>query len=141
MSCLSYRFAWYSRCSQCWLTSGMLHDNQTGWPSLRLKAYNARIFLMFLKAALQAAKSARETQGLPEDAELSYAAVAAKALCSWFALVERTGRYLTPEQAADQESAGLLFLRCYAALAWIATSPGIRRWRVITKAHAPAQIP
>ena len=118
----------------------MLHDNQTGWPSLKLKAYNARIFLMFVKAALQAAKSAREAQGLEEDAELSYAVMAAKALCSWFALVERTGRYLTPEQASDQETAGLVFLRCYAFLALFAASHGIRRWHVITKLHVSVQI-
>ncbi|CAE7221918.1 unnamed protein product [Symbiodinium sp. CCMP2592] len=122
-------------CSQCWLTTGMLHDNQTGWPSLKLKAYNARIFLMFVRAALQAAKSAREAQGLEEDAELSYAVMAAKALCSWFALVERAGRYLTPEQAAEQETAGLVFLRCYTFLARLAASQSIRRWHVITKFH------
>ena len=121
------------RCSQCWLTSGMLHDDSTGWPALRLKAYNGRIFLLYVRTALQACSKCPEQQG---NQELALACLAAQALCLFFSLSERAGRYLNAVQSRELHSAGTTFLRCYTALARMAALAGVRRWHLLPKMHA-----
>ena len=121
------------RCSQCWLTSGMLHDDATGWPALRLKAYNGRIFLLYVRTALQACSKRPEQGG---NQEIALACIAAQALSLFFSLSERAGRYLNASQSQEIHSAGLTFLRCYTSLARMAAVAGVRRWHLLPKMHA-----
>ena len=113
----------------------MLHEGSVGYPSLRLKAYNDRVFVLFLKAALETARDDHKAKGL-ECWELAMASAAAAAVCAWFSWTERCSRYLKEEDAAKIEEYGCMYLRCYAELARHAAMMNIRRWRMTPKMHA-----
>ena len=124
------------RCSQCWLSSGMLHDDSTGWPALRLKAYNGRVFLLYVRTALHACKKQSAGLQATEMQEITLAALAADSLCLFFSLTEQADRYLSEEESQSIHKAGMVFLRCYTSLAKLAASMGVRRWHLLPKMHA-----
>lgn len=116
--------------SQPHFTGGMIsHDP---YPSFNLKAWNIRIFLIFLEICLVTAVGM-----FPNNVELQLAAGAATSLAVWFDRTERYGRYLTEEQASIICSAGLRFVGLYEHLAIHTVRLQVARFKVIPKIHAP----
>ena len=115
--------------SQPHFTMGMIsHDP---YPSLNLKAFNGRVFLIFLELCLTTALSDH-----PNNEELQLAARCATCLAVWFDRTERCGRYLTEEEASLICSAGLRFVGCYEAAARFAIRAQVARFKVVPKLHA-----
>ena len=77
------------RHSQNFFTTGLVsHDN--GYPSLTCKAYNGRVFLVFLTTCLGAFLNQ-----IGDDQEVTLAFSTSKPICVRFDRIERYGRYLT----------------------------------------------
>ena len=77
------------RHSQNFFTTGLVsHDN--GYPSLTCKAYNGRVFLVFLTTCPDALLNQ-----IGDDQEVTLAFSTSKATCVSFDRIERYGRYLT----------------------------------------------
>ena len=102
------------------------------FPSFNLKAWNIRVFLIFLEICLTTAVTM-----VPNNVELQLAATAATCLAVWFDRTERCGRYLTAEEASTICTAGLRFIGYYEALAVHGLRVQVVRFKVIPKCHAP----
>ena len=104
------------RHSQGYLTVGMLHAE--GFPCLTIKAWNGRLFLIFLDICLSSQIDTLKQAGQQPGVELLHASLVTRCLCSWFDKVERCGRYLDPQDANDIMNIGKTFLMVYQKLAW-----------------------
>ena len=100
------------------------------FPLLALKAFNGRIFVMFLERCLEILKRGDETR------EVFAAHAACVAICCWFDHVERAPRYLSDEQVTGITKAGTTFLRAIELLARIGVAEQKARWKLLPKAHA-----
>ena len=104
------------------------------FPLLPLKAFNGRIFVMFLERCLGVLK--QRDGGL----EVRIAHAACTAICCWFDRCERAPRFLSDEQASGIAESGTAFLKCLEILARIGVSEGKLRWKLLPKAHAALMI-
>ena len=115
--------------SQGPLTGGLLQEDP--YPSLNLKAWNGRVFLIFLDLCIALlAKSVAL-----DDSEPHLASLACSSLCTWFDRTERVGRYLTSAQAGEIAGAGRATLEAYETLAHHAQSMNVVRWKTVPKMH------
>ena len=103
------------------------------YPSLNLKAWNGRIFLVFLELCISLL--AQSSSG--DDREVHLASLACSCLSTWFDKTERAGRYLTASQAAEMAAAGRTFLDAYEKLAHCAKLMSLTRWKAVPKLHVP----
>lgn len=126
------------RHSQGYLTVGMLHADN--FPCLTVKAWNGRLLLIFLDRCLEAKLASLRTSGAQPDVEILNASVATRALCKWFDLVERSGRFLEQSAADDIFRTGMLFLAVYERLALHSCAAGGRRWKYLAKLHVFAHL-
>ena len=100
------------------------------FPLLALKAFNGRIFVMFLERCVDILKQRDEAKEIPA------AHAACVAVCCWFDRVERAPRYLSDEQVNGITKAGNTFLRALELLARIGIAEQRARWKLLPKAHA-----
>ncbi|CAE7207120.1 unnamed protein product, partial [Symbiodinium sp. CCMP2456] len=114
--------------SQNHLTAGMI--TRDPYPSLNLKAWNGRVFVVFLEICLNAAVAMYD-----DDRELELAAAAATCIAVWFDRSERASRYLTESEADTICEAGLKFIAYYEALARHCIHADVARFKVIPKLH------
>ena len=130
------------RHSICTITVGMLRDRSSDagdHPCLTLKAWNTRVFAIYLDVCLQQQLAADKAAG-HSDVELLLAAVASRALVLWFLDQEKAhNRFLTPEQASCIAGHGWKYLETLAALATWATSRSVLRWKILPKHHEPGK--
>lgn len=117
------------RHSQNFFTTGLVsHDN--GYPYLTCKAYNGRVFLVFLTTCLDAL-----LQQIGDNQEVTLAFSTSKAMCVSFDRIERYGRYLTNSEARDLHDALMGTVYGYQKLALLSIRQGISRWKFIPKLH------
>lgn len=111
----------------------MLHAE--GFPCLTIKAYNGRLFVIFMDICLSAHIDKIKQSGQHPSTEVLNASVAIRSLCSWFDKVERCGRYLDPHDADEIMKVGMAFLMAYQRLAWMSVIEKIGRWKYLPKLH------
>ncbi len=121
------------RHSQGYLTAGMLHAE--GFPCLTIKAWNGRLFLIFLDVCLSAQIDVLKQASQQPSMELLHASVVTRSLCAWFDKVERCGRYLDPQDADEIMNIGNTFLMTYQGLAWASVIEKTGRWKFLPKLH------
>ena len=100
-----------------------------GYPSLTAKAFNGRLFVVFLTTCLEAL-AARNP-----DLEIRLALTACKAMCMLFDRMERAPRYLNARQAAEIYKAGLMFMAAYDKLARLNSVRRVQRFKLLPKLH------
>ncbi|CAK9092323.1 Uncharacterized protein SCF082_LOCUS43581 [Durusdinium trenchii] len=115
--------------SQGYITQGVL-SVANGYPSLTCKAYNGRLMLIFLDRCCHTC-----LEDHPRDVELVNACVGIRALCGWFDMLERAGRYLDLNQRAGLYMVGRKFVATVERLALIALLQGHQRWKLQPKLH------
>lgn len=116
------------RHSQGFFTTGLV-TSDNGYPSLSCKAYNGRVWLVFMVTCLH---SAVLTTNNPEM-RLAYSTC--KALSVYFDRLERCPRYLNDAQARSQYDSMMQFVSGYHKLATLSLSLGQSRWKLIPKLH------
>lgn len=100
-----------------------------GFPALTCKAYNGRLFLVYLTTCLSSLSQSTN------DVEVRLALAACRGLCVFFDRIERAGRYLTREQSLEIYSATRMFVLSYDRLARLCVSRGAQRFKLIPKIH------
>ena len=109
------------------MTGLVTHDN--GYPSLSCKAYNGRVFLLFLLVCLESLCTS------VRDRELDLAISTCKALAVFFDRVERAGRYLSEEEARGQCESCWGFIKGYYKLADLNVQRNVSRFKLLPKLH------
>lgn len=111
----------------------MLHAD--AFPCLTLKAYNGRVFAIFLEVCLESQIQSLRRNNLLVDVELLNASVALKALCAWFDILERSPRFMNQADADSTFGFGMKFVKTYERLAILSVMRNSRRWKFIPKLH------
>ena len=118
------------RHSQGFFGGGLLnHDD--GFPSLTCKAFNGRLFLVFLTTCL---KTLCEQMDNP-DLEIRLALAACNAMCVFFDRMERSKRYLTPQEGDDLYTAAFTYTQAVEKLATLNVQRKVQRFKLIPKNH------
>ena len=104
-------------------------NSDDGFPSLTCKAYNGRLFLVFLTTCLSALRERSD------DLEVRLALTACRSFCVFFDRIERCGRYLSPNEGREIKGAIRTFLTAYESLARLNVAKGIQRFKLIPKMH------
>ena len=118
------------------MTGGLLAWEGGAYPSLNLKAYNGRLFVMFFEIVLRRLVSDESLQ--IDDMlrkELELASGATTALAMFFHVMECSGRYLKEEQAASMEQACCTYLDLSNILALHSIKRLTPRWKAVPKHH------
>ena len=122
------------------LTPGMLRDRTAESGShacLTLKAWNTRVFLVFLDHVFQEHLANHDGAN---DVELLLAAASTKSLTLWFLEQETANRrFLSAAEARSIAGHGMEYLGFIEALARCATQNGILRWKLLPKHHEHQQ--
>ena len=105
-------------------------SRDSGYPALSAKAYNGRVFLVFLTVCVETLIT--RTGG---DEELSLALSTCKAFSVIFDRMERAGRYLTDLQARELHDAFMHTVCGYQKLALLCLRKGISRFKIVPKIH------
>ena len=120
----------FLRHSQGFFGVGLLHHDD-GFPSLTCKAFNGRLFLVFLTACL---KTLSDNLGNP-DLEIRLALAACNAMCVFFDRMERSKRYLTPQEGDELYGAAVTFTQAVEKLATLNVRRKVQRFKLIPKHH------
>jgi hypothetical protein len=118
------------------------------YPTLTLKAWAGRVFVVFLSVCLSELE--QQTRGMVDAAaqpeiraqrlEVELANSALQCICLFFAKSEEAPRLLSESQSGQIATSAQEFLRVYEALARLARGPLNRgRWKIIPKCHAAWQ--
>ena len=106
---------------------------------LTLKAWNTRVFLVFLDHVFQEYLASHPHESA-NDVELLLAASATKSLTLWFFEQEAADRrFLSLAEAQSIAGHGMRYLGFVEALARFATANGILRWKLLPKHHEHQQ--
>ena len=116
----------------------MLHSES--FPCLTIKAWNGRLLLIFVDRCLETQIKNEKGQSQRVDVELLNAAIATRALCRWFDLIERSPRFLKQHVADEIFKAGMLFLATYNRLALHSVIQKGFRWKFLAKLHPFAHL-
>lgn len=117
------------RHSQGFMHPGLL-NTADGYPTLCVKAFNGRLLLIFVDSCLHS------LEDLTRTAEIVNACVAARALRSWFDLVERSPRFLDRDAQVELHGLAMKFVFVLERLAVVALRANKSRWRLQPKLHA-----
>ena len=119
------------RHSQPYITSGLL-NTADGYPTMTCKAFNGRLMLIFLDRCIHDLRGQNQNG---DDPEIANACVAARALCGWFDLLERSPRYLSQIQRIGLYNFGVKFVDTLNRLAVLALLSNTSRWKIQPKLH------
>ncbi|CAE7254992.1 unnamed protein product [Symbiodinium sp. CCMP2592] len=122
--------------SQATMTSGMLGFEGGAYPSLNLKAWNSRLFVVFFEVVLKELV-ARDTAAGNEllCKELKLASAATTAMCAFLAGMEASPRYMSDEQCRYLHESMQSFLELYEVLIATSLARGTARWKAVPKHH------
>ena len=115
----------------------MLGYEGGAFPSLNLKAWNTRLFVVFFEIVL---RELLDTAAGADDEllckELKVASAATTAMCAFLHCMESSPRYLSGEQAGEMRESMQTFLNLYEVLIATSQSRGTARWKAVPKHHA-----
>ena len=126
-----------ARHSQATLTSGMLGFEGGAYPSLNLKAWNSRLFVVYFEIVLR--ELVDSGAGADEELlhkELKLASAATTAMCAFLHGMESSPRYLTDEQCRFMHDSMQAFLELYEVLIGTSNARGTARWKAVPKHHS-----
>ncbi|CAE7296075.1 unnamed protein product, partial [Symbiodinium microadriaticum] len=127
----------FKRHSQATLTSGMLGFEGGAYPSLNLKAWNSRLFVVYFEIVLR--ELVDSGAGADEELlhkELKLASAATTAMCAFLHGMESSPRYLTDEQCRFMHDSMQAFLELYEVLIGTSNARGTARWKAVPKHHS-----
>ena len=117
------------------MTGGLLGWEGGAYPSLNLKAYNSRLFVMYFEIVLRSVLSDESEMDNMLRKELELASAATTALAMFFHVMECSGRYLKEEEASKMNQASCTYLDLTNILALHSIKRSIPRWKAVPKHH------
>eukprot|EP00439_Symbiodinium_sp_Y106_P027279 s3766_g3.t1 len=122
--------------SQATMTAGMLGFEGGAYPSLNLKAWNSRLFVVFFEVVLRdlVARDAGAGNELLCK-ELKLASAATTAMCAFLDGMESSPRYLSDDQCRYLHEAMQSFLELYEVLIATSNERHTARWKAVPKHH------